>query len=230
MNKVIIEARDIHKLYNEGRDNELHVLRGISMILREGDMAAIMGPSGSGKTTLLDILGCLMKSNQGELLIDGVDTSKLDDNELAKIRRRKIGFVFQQYNLITTFTAQENVEMPMRLAGFSRDKAARKAKKLLTIVGLGERLHHLPNQLSGGEQQRVAIARSLANNPKIILADEPTGNLDSKTGKMILDVLKDLNKKENYTILMVSHDARIKCCVDKVINLMDGKIIKEEVI
>jgi putative ABC transport system ATP-binding protein len=228
MNKVVIESRDVHKLYNEGMDNQVHVLKGISMKIREGDMAVIMGPSGSGKTTLLDILGCLLKPSQGDLLIDGVDVKDLNEDELAKIRRKKIGFVFQQYNLIATFTAMENVEMPMRLAGLSREKAQRKAKRLLTIVGLDHRLHHLPNQLSGGEQQRVAIARSLANNPKIILADEPTGNLDSKTGKIILGVLKDLNKRENYTILMVSHDPRIRGVVDKVINLMDGKIIKEE--
>lgn len=230
MSKVLIEARDIQKFYNEGMLNELQVLKDIDMKVREGDMAGIMGPSGSGKTTLLDILGCLLKPTNGELFIEGVKINELEDDELAHIRRKKIGFIFQQYNLIASYTAIENVEMPMRLSGKSKDSAQRKAKKLLTMVGLDQRLHHLPNQLSGGEQQRVAIARSLANNPKIILADEPTGNLDSKTGRMILDMLKNLNKKENYTILMVSHDSRIKSVVDKVINLMDGKVVKEEII
>ena len=230
MSKIIIEARDIQKFYNEGMHNELQVLKDIDMKIREGDMTAIMGPSGSGKTTLLDILGCLLKPTNGEFFIDGVKINGLEDDELAHIRRKKIGFIFQQYNLIASYTALENVEMPMRLAGKSKSSAQRKAKKLLIMVGLGQRMEHLPNQLSGGEQQRVAIARSLANNPEIILADEPTGNLDSKTGKMILDLLKDLNKKENYTILMVSHDHRIKKVAGKVINLMDGKIVKEEVI
>ena len=230
MSKVIIEARDIQKFYNEGMSNELQVLKDIDMKMKEGDMAGIMGPSGSGKTTLLDILGCLLKPTNGELFIDNVKINDLEDDELAHIRRKKIGFVFQQYNLIASYTAIENVEMPMRLSGKSKSSSQRRAKKLLTMVGLDQRLHHLPNQLSGGEQQRVAIARSLANDPKIILADEPTGNLDSKTGKMILDLLRDLNKKENYTILMVSHDSRIKKVVDKVINLMDGKVVKEEII
>jgi putative ABC transport system ATP-binding protein len=230
MNKVVMELRGIEKYYNEGMDNELHVLKGIDLKIHEGDMVAIMGPSGSGKTTLLDILGCLMKTKKGELLIDDRKINGLGDDELAHIRRKKIGFVFQQYNLIATYTALENVEMPMRLAGKSKKQSERRAKRLLGMVGLGHRLHHLPNQLSGGEQQRVAIARSLSNDPKIILADEPTGNLDSKTGKMILSLLHELNKKENYTILMVSHDPRIKGVVDKVINLMDGKIIKEEII
>jgi len=228
MSKSMVECREIHQFYNQGKQNELHVLKNVGLFIKEGDMICIMGPSGSGKTTLLDILGCLLRPTNGEVLIDGVHTGELNEDELAKIRRRKIGFIFQQYNLIGSFTAIENVEMPMRLAGMSRDKANRRAKKLLTSVGLGERLHHLPNQLSGGEMQRVAIARSLANNPKIILADEPTGNLDTKTGQMVLHLLQDLNKKENYTILMVSHDLRIRKVVDKVINLMDGKIIKEE--
>ena len=230
MSKIMIEVRGVHKRYNEGMENEIHVLKGVDLKIKEGDMSAIMGPSGSGKTTLLDILGCLMKPSEGELLIDGTKVNGLDDDSLAAIRRKKIGFVFQQYNLISSFTAVENVEMPMRLAGLTKAQAAKKAGKLLGMVGLGHRLDHLPNQLSGGEQQRVAIARSLANNPNIILADEPTGNLDTKTGQMVLDILKELNKKENYTILMVSHDPRIKCCVDKVINIMDGKIVKEEII
>ena len=228
MNRKIIEVRGIHKKYNEGMENEVHVLKGIDLDIREGDMAAIMGPSGSGKTTLLDVLGCLLKPTEGELIIDGMKINGLRDDDLARIRRKKIGFVFQQYNLVSSFTAIENVEMPMRLAGMTKQSASKRAKKLLVMMGLAHRLDHLPNQLSGGEQQRVAIARSLANNPKIILADEPTGNLDTKTGKIVLDILKDLNKKENYTILMVSHDPRIRTCVERVINMIDGKILKEE--
>lgn len=223
---TIIETRMINKVFNLGMDNELHVLKDINLEIPRGDFVSILGPSGSGKTTLLDIMGCLLKPTDGEVLIDGVLTNDLNDNELAHIRREKIGFVFQQYNLIPTQTAVENVELPMRIAGVHRNDSKRRAEKLLRMVGLGERLSHRPPKLSGGEQQRVAIARSLANNPRIIMGDEPTGNLDSKTGKAILDLLKKLNEEKGYTIIVVSHDLRVKKYARRIINLMDGRVAK----
>ena len=226
MTSTIIETRMINKVFNLGMDNELHVLKDINLEIKRGDFIAILGPSGSGKTTLLDLMGCLLKPTDGEILIDGVITNHLNDDELAHIRREKIGFVFQQYNLISTQTAVENVELPMRIAGVHRNDSRRRAVKLLRMVGLGERLNHRPTQLSGGEQQRVAIARSLANNPRIIMGDEPTGNLDTKTGKSILDLLKKLNEEKNYTIIVVSHDLRVKKYARRIINLMDGRVAK----
>lgn len=225
MSEYIIDTRDVHKVYNPGMDSEVHVLKGIDLKVKKGEFIAILGPSGSGKTTLLDVVGCLLKPTSGEILIDGVLTNDLDDGELAKIRGKKIGFVFQQYNLIASQTALENVELPMRINGKSKNEAEKRASSLLKLVGLGERMYHRPSQLSGGEQQRVAIARSLSNYPKIILADEPTGNLDTKTGKKILETLKELNKKKGYTIVVVTHDHRIEKYTKRIINLMDGNII-----
>ncbi|UCD07039.1 MAG: ABC transporter ATP-binding protein [Candidatus Aenigmatarchaeota archaeon] len=225
MSEYIIDTRDVHKVYNPGMDSEVHVLKGIDLKVKKGEFIAILGPSGSGKTTLLDVVGCLLKPTSGEILIDGVLTNDLDDGERAKIRGKKIGFVFQQYNLIASQTALENVELPMRINGKSKNEAEKRASSLLKLVGLGERMYHRPSQLSGGEQQRVAIARSLSNYPKIILADEPTGNLDTKTGKKILETLKELNKKKGYTIVVVTHDHRIEKYTKRIINLMDGNII-----
>lgn len=225
MSEYIIDTRDVHKVYNPGMESELHVLNGIDLKVKKGEFIAILGPSGSGKTTLLDVVGCLLKPTSGEILIDGVLTNELDDNELAKIRGKKIGFIFQQYNLIASQTALENVELPMRINGKSKGEAEKRASSLLKLVGLDERMYHRPSQLSGGEQQRVAIARSLANYPKIILADEPTGNLDTKTGKKILETLKELSKKKGYTIVVVTHDHRIEKYAGKIINLIDGEII-----
>lgn len=222
----VIEARDIVKTYNLGEKAELTVLKGINIKVKKGDLISIMGPSGSGKTTLLDILGCLLKPTSGKLFIDGVDVSGLRDSKLAKIRGRKIGFVFQQYNLIPSATASDNVELPMRIAGKSKKAARRRALELLKMVGLEKRVGHRPGELSGGEQQRVAIARALANEPEIILADEPTGNLDTKNGEVILNLLKKLNREKGYTILLISHDRFITRFADKVINLKDGEIIK----
>lgn len=221
----IIRIRGINKIYNPGMESEVHVLKDIDLDIKRGDFIAILGPSGSGKTTLLDIIGCLLKPNSGEIWIDGVFVNELDDNEHAKIRGQKIGFVFQQYNLISCQTATENVELPMRINGKSRSDARKRATYLLKLVGLGERMNHRPPQLSGGEQQRVAIARALSNQPKIILGDEPTGNLDTKTGMMVLDMLKELNKNKGYTIVVVTHDQRVKKYADMIINIMDGRIV-----
>lgn len=226
MTRIVIEAKKMNKIFNLGLDNELHVLKDIDLKIEDGSFNAILGPSGSGKTTILDMLGCLLKPTSGEILIDGVVINDLNDNELARIRREKIGFVFQQYNLISTQTAVENVELPMRINGMHRDYTRKRAEKLLRMVGLGERLRHRPPKLSGGEQQRVAISRALANNPKIIMGDEPTGNLDTKTGKNILELFKELNEKKGYTIIVVTHDLRIKKYAKRIINIMDGRVVK----
>jgi putative ABC transport system ATP-binding protein len=224
MNKII-ELKDVKKIYNQGKANELVVLKDIDLEIIKGDMIAIYGPSGSGKSTLLHIIGCLDRATSGKVLIEGKDTSKLLDNELALIRREKIGFVFQQFNLINVFTALENVEMPLIIAGKSKSKTRKRATELLKSIGLGERLNHFPNQLSGGEIQRVAIARALANEPSVILADEPTGNLDSKTGSDIINLMKDLNGK-GFTFIIVTHDSRITKSVKRVISIQDGKILR----
>jgi len=224
MNKII-ELKDVKKIYNQGKSNELVVLKDIDLEINKGDMIAVYGPSGSGKSTLLHIIGCLDRATSGKVLIEGKDTSKLLDDDLALIRREKIGFVFQQFNLINVFTALENVEMPLIIAGKSKSKARKRATELLKSIGLGERLNHFPNQLSGGEMQRVAIARALANEPSVILADEPTGNLDTKTGSDIIDLIKDLNDK-GFTFIIVTHDSRITKSVKRVISIQDGKILR----
>jgi putative ABC transport system ATP-binding protein len=221
----VIETKDIMKCYGDGC--KVTALHDVNIHVEKGSFVSIMGPSGSGKTTLLDVLGCLLKPTSGEVYIDGKKVIGLDDNELAVIRKEKIGFVFQQYNLIQSFTAIENVELPLRIKGKPKWEAQDKAKRLLETVGLGDRLTHKPSQLSGGEQQRVAIARALANDPKIILGDEPTGNLDTKTGQKILNLLKQLNKDEGYTIVVVTHDPRVAEYSDKIINLLDGQVLNE---
>jgi len=222
----VIEMRKVEKIYNQGLQSEIKVLKDIDLKIKEGEIVAIMGPSGSGKTTLLDIMGCLMKPTSGEVLIDGREIEKMDDDELAHIRGSKLGFIFQQYNLINTFTALENVEFAIRINGKSKDEARRRAVKLLKLVGLEYRLNNKPGQLSGGEQQRVAVARALANNPKVILGDELTGNLDTKTGEMIINLIKDLNKRKGYTIVIVTHDHYIGKQAERIIKLKDGEIIK----
>ncbi|MCJ7816941.1 MAG: ABC transporter ATP-binding protein [Candidatus Aenigmarchaeota archaeon] len=221
----VIETKNIKKCYGDGC--KVTALNDINIHVKRGSFVSIMGPSGSGKTTLLDVLGCLLKPTSGDVYLDGKKVIGLDDNELAVIRKEKIGFVFQQYNLIQSYTAIENVELPLRIKGKSKWEAEDKAKRLLETVGLGDRLNHKPSQLSGGEQQRVAIARALANDPKIILGDEPTGNLDTKTGQKILNLLKELNQKEGYTLVVVTHDPRVAEYSNKIINLLDGEVLNE---
>jgi len=220
----IIEVRNVEKIYNPGMHNELEVLKGVDLKIKKGEMTALLGPSGSGKSTLLHVIGCLDRPTKGKVFIEGEEVYKLSDDELALIRRRKIGFIFQQFNLIGVFTALENIEMPMRIAGFSKEEAKKRATKLLETVKLGERLNHFPRQLSGGEMQRVAIARALANEPLIILADEPTGNLDTKTGGEIIDLMNKLNDK-GYTFLIVTHDPLIARSAERIIKIKDGKIV-----
>lgn len=218
-----IEVKDIKKIYNQGQPNELVVLKDVDLKIKKGEMVALLGVSGSGKSTLLHIIGCIDRPTKGKVLIEGQDVYKLSDDELALIRREKIGFVFQQFNLINVFTALENVEMPMRIAGLSKENAKKRAIKILNSVKLGGRLNHFPRQLSGGEMQRVAIARALANEPLIILADEPTGNLDSKTGEEIINLMNELNDK-GYTFIIVTHDKLIAKSAKRIIRIKDGEI------
>jgi len=198
-------------------------LKRVNVKIKRGEFLAIFGPSGSGKSTLMHILGCLDRPSKGKLLLDGKDTSKLTDDELALVRRKKVGFVFQQFNLIPSLSALENVELALRLTDLDREEAKERAASVLTSVGLGERLDHRPSQLSGGEQQRVAVARALANNPEIILADEPTGNLDTKTGKEIIEQMRKINK-EGFTFIMVTHDMSIARTARRRIQIRDGEI------
>lgn len=220
----LIKTKDLVKIYNKGKENELKILRGVSLEIKQGEFTVILGQSGSGKSTLLHMLGCLDTPTSGKVYFEGKDISKLSSDQLAKIRRKKIGFVFQQFNLIRPLTTLENVEMPMRIAGKSKSESKKRATELLKMVGLGNRLNHLPTQLSGGEMQRVSMARALANEPKLILADEPTGNLDSKTSKEIIQMMKDLNIK-GYTFVIVTHDQSIAKVAKRKVKIKDGKII-----
>ena len=225
MSQYIVKCKDVWKVYNPGTSAEVKALRGVNLKIKKGDFVSIMGPSGSGKSTLLHCIGCLDTPTKGKVYIDGVDVSTLNDNELALIRRYKIGFVFQFFNLVPSLSALENVELPMVFAGLPKEKRRKRAMLLLKEVGLSRRINHRPSQLSGGEQQRVAIARALANNPDIILADEPTGNLDSKSGEEIMRIFMDLNKKLGKTVIVVTHDPVVAKKSKKIIRIMDGKII-----
>jgi len=223
---AVISVRDVWKVYGKD-DAETYALRGASLDIEQGDFIAIIGPSGSGKSTLMHIIGILDTPTRGEVVIKGEEVSGLSEDERAILRRNTIGFVFQQYNLSPSLTAMENVELPMIFAGVPREERRGRAKNLLELVGLGNRLHHYPNQLSGGQQQRVAVARALANDPEIVLGDEPTGNLDTKTGEKILDLLKNLNRM-GKTVIIVTHDPEIANKVKKIVKIRDGVI--EEVI
>lgn len=221
--KSIIELRKVHKIYKTD-GVPVYALKNINLKIRRGDSLSIMGPSGSGKSTLLHIIGCLDRPTHGKVFVGGRNISDLNDNELARIRRQEIGFVFQFFNLIPSFTALKNVELPMIFAKVPNRKE--RAKRLLEMVGLEKRTQHYPSQLSGGETQRVAIARALANEPEVILADEPTGNLDSKSGKVILEILKKLNKEQKLTLIVVTHEKFIATYTRQDIYLKDGEIIK----
>lgn len=223
--KPIIELVDVWKIYRMG-DVEVPALRGLTMKVYRKEFVAIMGPSGSGKSTAMNMVGCLDVPTRGEIYLDGEDISKLGESELAQIRGRKIGFVFQKFNLMPGLTALENVMLPMIFQNTPKFEREERATNLLKQVGLGDRLSHKPAELSGGEQQRVAIARSLANNPEVVLADEPTGNLDSKRGKEIMEMLSMLHETENKTIVMVTHDESLSKYADRIIRLRDGKIIE----
>jgi putative ABC transport system ATP-binding protein len=222
---TIVEAVDLKKTYMLGKV-PVNALRGVNLKVESGDFLAILGPSGSGKSTLLNLIGALDKPTEGNMLIEGVDVSTLNDNQLADLRRR-IGFVFQFFNLIPRFTARENVELSMAIAALSKADRRRRTEDLLETVGLRERMNHRPAELSGGEQQRVAIARALANNPKFLLMDEPTGNIDSKTASEIIGLIKRLSEEKGVTIIMVTHDQRLAGQAKRIVQMFDGLIVQE---
>jgi putative ABC transport system ATP-binding protein len=225
----LISLSHVHKIYQMG-DVEIHALRGVSVQIHEGEFVAIMGASGSGKSTTMNILGCLDRPTRGHYILDGQDVSKLSKDELADIRNAKIGFVFQGFNLLPRTSALENVELPMLYLGIKTAERLQRAKEALDLVGLGERVHNMPNQLSGGQQQRVAIARSLVNRPSIILADEPTGNLDSRTSIEVMDVFQYLNRERGITIAVVTHEPDIAQYANRVIVFKDGRIKRDYVV
>ena len=220
----MVEARNVSKRY-EGK-RTVHALRGVSFRVARGEMVATMGPSGSGKSTLLNIVGGLDRASEGTVLIDGADTSRLDDDALTRLRREKIGFVFQFFNLLPTLTARENVALPLHLSGAGRREAVRRASEMLALVGLAEREEHLPDELSGGEQQRVAMARALVLGPPLVLADEPTGNLDSRSGQEVLALLQNLQRQFGTTVLMVMHDPKAAAVCDRILTMEDGGLIR----
>jgi putative ABC transport system ATP-binding protein len=225
-NDVVIDARDLTKIYQMG-EVEVHALRGASLQVSRGELVAIMGPSGSGKSTMMNILGCLDQPTSGEYYLDGVEVEQLDDDQLAEIRSKKIGFVFQTFNLLPRTTALSNVELPIVYSGLGRRKRHERAVAALEAVGLGDRLHHRPNELSGGQQQRVAIARSLVNSPSIILADEPTGNLDSRSGAEVMAIVQRLNEEQGITVVFVTHEPEIAQHTRRIVRIADGRIVDD---
>ncbi|MBT4824377.1 ABC transporter ATP-binding protein [Candidatus Woesearchaeota archaeon] len=225
MDEIIINMDRVWKTYSMGETN-LDALKNVSAVINKGEFVAITGASGSGKSTMMNIIGCLDTPTKGKVFLQGKDIATLNESQLAQIRGKTIGFIFQQFNLLPTLSALENIMLPLEFQDEETNKAKKRANELLKIVGLGDRAHHLPSQLSGGQRQRVAIARSLAVNPEIVLADEPTGNLDSKTGTYVMEFLKKLNEKENKTIIIVTHDTNLIKYVNKIFYVKDGEIVK----
>jgi len=222
---TVVEAIDLKKTYILGKV-PVEALRGINLKVEKGDFVAILGPSGSGKSTLLNMFGALDKPTAGRILIEGVDVSTLNDNQLADLRRN-VGFVFQFFNLIPRLTARQNVELALSIAGVGKNERRKRAEELLESVGLRDRMDHRPGELSGGEQQRVAIARALANDPKFLIMDEPTGNIDSKTAAEIVELIKRLNEEQEATIILVTHDARMAAKAKRTVQMLDGAIVQE---
>jgi putative ABC transport system ATP-binding protein len=223
----MIRAEELTKIYQMG-DSEVRALNGASFIIEKGEMVAIMGPSGSGKSTLMSIIGCLDVPSSGSYLLDGLAVENMSEVKLAEVRGRKIGFVFQQFNLLARTSALENVMLPLTYAGVSGRDRKDRAEKALIRVGLGDRTHHAPNELSGGQQQRVAIARALVNEPAILLADEPTGALDSRTGVEIMQLFQSLHRDSGQTVILVTHDAYVARHTDRIIKISDGRIVSDE--
>jgi putative ABC transport system ATP-binding protein len=226
MSEWVVDAKDLTKVYQMG-EMQVHALRGLSLKVKPGEVISIMGPSGSGKSTLMNMLGCLDIPTSGEYLLDGENVSDMNENQLAGIRNRKVGFVFQSFNLLPRSTALTNVELPLRYStrnGVDRRKTALAA---LEAVGLADRVHHRPNELSGGEQQRVALARAIVNNPSMIMADEPTGNLDTTSGDEIMELLLNLNKERGATLIIVTHDPEIAEQTERVVHILDGVVVED---
>jgi putative ABC transport system ATP-binding protein len=223
----LVELKNVSKIYGLGKAR-VRALDGVTLNIEKGEFMSIMGPSGSGKTTLLNVVGCLDRPTSGEVKIGGRDVTQMSVGELNALRLRKLGFVFQTFNLVPTLTALENVEFRLSLAGLNGSEQRRQATKLLKLVGLGGRLKHRPNQMSAGERQRIAIARALTNDPELVLADEPTGNLDTAIGREIIALMRDLNRKFEKTFIIVTHNPEVARATDRVVILKDGKIAKEE--
>ncbi len=225
--ETLIRVESLHKFYEMG-DNRVHALRGISLAIRGGEFVAIMGASGSGKSTFMNLLGCLDKPSEGSYRLDGTDVAQLSRIELARIRNERIGFVFQGFNLLSRTSALENVELPLIYAGIGAKERHRRSREALERVGLGDRIDHIPSQLSGGQQQRVAIARALVNNPALLLADEPTGNLDSRTSVEIMQVFQELNENDNLSIILVTHEPDIADYARRIITFRDGHVTRDQ--
>lgn len=226
---AVIETQNLKKRYRMG-NLDVSALSGVNLRVEVGEFMSIMGPSGSGKTTLLNLIGALDRPTEGKVLIKGTDISKLSDDELAELRNREIGFVFQFFNLVARMSGLKNVEFPMAFAGVSQEERKRRATELLERVGLGDRLDHRPIELSGGEQQRVAIARALVNNPSVVLCDEITGNVDTETGKEIIKILRNLSKEQGQTFVLVTHDPLVAHSADRIVYMQDGLIVRDEIL
>lgn len=228
MENNIIKMTNITKSFFIGRPNQLDILKNINLTVKKGEFIAIIGASGSGKSTLMNIIGALDRQTSGEYFLDGIDISKINDNDLSEIRNKKIGFVFQSSNLIARTNSLQNVELPMLYSGMDRKTRISRAKELLQLVGMEDRMNHLPNELSGGQKQRVAIARALANDPDIILADEPTGALDSETGRLIMNIFHKIHETQGRTIILITHEMKLASETQRIITLKDGEIIGEK--
>lgn len=224
----MIEINDVVKKYYVGTSNELTVLKDINLKIQDGEFVSIIGASGSGKSTLMNIIGALDCPTSGTYILDGIPIQEMNQNQQSEVRNRKIGFVFQTFNLIPRSTALTNVELPLFYMGVNKEKRRNRAKELLELVGMGDRMNHMPNELSGGQKQRVAIARSLANNPSIILADEPTGALDTKTGNMVMDIFLKIHHEEQKTIVLITHNKELAEKTDRIVTISDGIIISDE--
>lgn len=228
MSRTIVEMNHIVKNFYIGTPNELHIIRNISLKVTEGEFVAIVGASGSGKSTLMNIIGVLDRPTSGEYLLDGTPVSRMSDNQMSDVRNRKIGFVFQTFNLIPRSSALKNVELPMLYAGMERKKRIRRAKELLELVGMGDRMTHLPNELSGGQKQRVAIARAMANDPAMLLADEPTGALDSGTGRLVMDLFHKVHREDGKTVVLITHNPELAAETDRIVTIRDGSIVSDQ--
>ncbi|MBS6168288.1 MAG: ABC transporter ATP-binding protein [Firmicutes bacterium] len=224
----MFEMKDIVKTFYQGTENELEVLHGISLTVHEGEFVSIVGPSGSGKSTLMNIIGALDRQTSGQYILDGVSMDDVDDNKLSHFRNQKIGFVFQTFNLIPRTSALKNVEMPMMYAGVPHKERTQKAKDLLKLVEMDDRMGHMPNELSGGQKQRVAIARSMANDPAIILADEPTGALDTYTGHLVMNLFHQLHKEQGKTIVLITHNPELAAETERILTIRDGLIVSDQ--